>query len=129
MDIRKELRGVCYVKCDSKTAMRLMNICSHRNICTWCKKSGEDGFCIYSDNSAEIAGVAEKYNMEIDIIEIKSLKSFFYRNKKRISVIAGLLIFMLLIYIQSLYIWHIEVDGNGKYTDEKNNKNTSVQYF
>ncbi len=119
MNIRKEIRGVCRVDCDSKAAMRLMNICSHRDISTWRKKDNDGEFYIYSDNREEIVKVAEKYNMKIDITEMKSLKRFFRNNKKRVSVLVGIFVFMSLIYIESLYIWHIEVDGNGKYTDEE----------
>ena len=98
MNIRRELRGVCYVDCDAKTALRLMNICGYKGIVTWRnKKKMTDGFYIYSSDRDVIFGVAEKYSLDVKVNEVNSLRRIFALYKKRLSFLAGLVIFGILI--------------------------------
>lgn len=120
MNIRRELRGVCYVDCDAKTALRLMNICGYKGIVTWRnKKKKTDGFYIYSSDRSVIEGVAEKYSLEVKMNEVNSLRRIFTLYKKRLSFLAGFVIFGILIYIESLYVWRVDVEGCSDLTPEE----------
>ena len=120
MNIHRELMGVCYVDCDAKTALRLMNICSYRGILTWRnRKKKTDGFYIYSSDRDEVKLVAEKYSLDVKLNEVNSLRRILTLYKKRLSFLAGLFICGLLIYIESLYVWRIDVDGCNDLTPEE----------
>lgn len=106
--------------CDAKTALRLMNICSYRGIVTWRnRKKKADGFYIYSSDRNEVELAAEKYLLEVKANEMNSLRRIFTLYKKRLSFLAGLIICGLLIYIESLYVWRIDVDGCNDLTPEE----------
>lgn len=106
--------------CDAKTALRLMNICSYRGIVTWRnRKKKTDGFYIYSSDRNEVELAAEKYSLEVKANEMNSLRRIFTLYKKRLSFLAGLIICGLLIYIESLYVWRIDVDGCNDLTPEE----------
>lgn len=106
--------------CDAKTALRLMNICSYRGIVTWRnRKKKADGFYIYSSDRNEVELAAEKYSLEVKANEMNSLRRIFTLYKKRLSFLAGLIICGLLIYIESLYVWRIDVDGCNDLTPEE----------
>lgn len=120
MNMRREIRGICSVECDEKTAIRLMNICSHRSIQTWCDRRREiSGFYIYRSDGETVRMVAERCGLNINMNEVRSFRSFVRNNKKRLSFAVGVLVFVILVYIQSLYIWHIDVSGCGDYTSEE----------
>ncbi len=120
MNIHRELMGVCYVDCDAKTVLRLMNICSYRGILTWRnRKKKTDGFYIYSSDRDEVKLVAEKYSLDVKLNEVNSLRRILTLYKKRLSFLAGLFICGLLIYIESLYVWRIDVDGCNDLTPEE----------
>lgn len=106
--------------CDAKTALRLMNICSYRGILTWRnRKKKTDGFYIYSSDRDEVKLVAEKYSLDVKVNEVNSLRRILTLYKKRLSFLAGLFICGLLIYIESLYVWRIDVDGCNDLTPEE----------
>lgn len=106
--------------CEAKTALRLMNICSYRGIVTWRnRKKKADGFYIYSSDRNEVELAAEKYSLEVKANEMNSLRRIFTLYKKRLSFLAGLIICGLLIYIESLYVWRIDVDGCNDLTPEE----------
>lgn len=106
--------------CDAKTALRLMNICSYRGILTWRnRKKKTDGFYIYSSDRDEVKLVAEKYSLDVKLNEVNSLRRILTLYKKRLSFLAGLFVCGLLIYIESLYVWRIDVDGCNDLTSEE----------
>ena len=106
--------------CDAKTALRLMNICSYKGILTWRnRKKKTDGFYIYSSDRDEVKLVAEKYSLDVKLNEVNSLRRILTLYKKRLSFLAGLFICGLLIYIESLYVWRIDVDGCNDLTPEE----------
>lgn len=138
MNIRREIRGVCYVSCDSRAALRLMNICSHKGIRTWCerdvkknrKKNGSkqndskwngkaENFFIYSDDRKRLEEIADKCMIDIRIAEKKTLRTGLLGNRKRISILLGVLLFLLFVYWESGYVWYIEIDGCEDYTSEE----------
>lgn len=116
---RKMLLGVCKVECDDRGVLRLLNICSHKGITTWQGKNAGTGFYIYSGDKSQLLQIADKCGVNIGMTEKGGLSNFLRRNKKRISVIAGLAIFAALVYAESLYIWHIDVVGTDSYTEEE----------
>lgn len=97
-----------------------MNICSYRGILTWRnRKKKTDGFYIYSSDRDEVKLVAEKYSLDVKLNEVNSLRRILTLYKKRLSFLAGLFICGLLIYIESLYVWRIDVDGCNDLTPEE----------
>lgn len=99
MNIHRELMGVCYVDCDAKTALRLMNICSYRGILTWRnRKKKTDGFYIYSSDRDEVKLVAEKYSLDVKVNEVNSLRRILTLYKKK-AFISGRTFYLRVTYL------------------------------
>ena len=126
------------MSCDSRAALRLMNICSHKGIRTWCerdvkknrKKNGSkqndskwngkaENFFIYSDDRKRLEEIADKCMIDIRIAEKKTLRTGLLGNRKRISILLGVLLFLLFVYWESGYVWYIEINGCEDYTSEE----------
>ena len=91
------------------------------------------------NNGIELRHLIRKENaiqMEIDAKSFKKLRPlvrkthvkkhilnrhgpafFFYRHKRRWWFLLGMAVFAGMIYILSLFVWQIDIDGNCKYTD------------
>jgi similar to stage IV sporulation protein len=62
---------------------------------------------------------AEKTDTNIEVLKEYGLKKFLRNNKKRIPFFAGMAAFGIIIYIQSLFIWNINIEGESDYTKEE----------
>ena len=70
---------MCYVSCDSRAALRLMNICSHKGIRTWCerdvKKNRKDEmFLAITESKKVVTGEGEDLQ-----VSFEKHKIFLYR--------------------------------------------------
>lgn len=116
--LKNMLFGVCRVSCDGKNCIRLINICSHRGITAW-SADDESCFCIRPDDTELLTELADKYGIKVDIQKSRSMADALRKNKKRLSILVGLALFVFLVYMESLYIWHIDVEGAESYTEDE----------
>ena len=58
-----------------------------------------------------------KTHVKIHILDRQGPAFFFYRHKRRWWFLLGMMVFAGMIYILSLFVWQIDIDGNRKYTD------------
>ena len=58
-----------------------------------------------------------KTHVKIHILDRQGPAFFFYRHKKRWWFLFGAAVCTGVIYVMSLFIWQIDIDGNSKYTD------------
>ena len=120
MDIRREIRGITKIDGDERTLLRLMNICGHKRIKTWRDPRGKEScLYIYSDEFDRVNKIVKKCMFEVKLTDQISLRQKVKANRKRLSVLFGMILFAIYIYIESLYIWHIDVEGCGNYTEEE----------
>ena len=60
--------------------------------------------------------LVRKTHVKIHILD-RHEAFFFYRHKRRWWFLLGMMVFAGMIYILSLFVWQIDIDGNRKYTD------------
>ena len=63
------------------------------------------------------SGAVRKTHVKIHILNRHGPAFFFYRHKRRWWFLLGMTVFAGMIYILSLFVWQIDIDGNRKYTD------------
>lgn len=131
MNIRREIRGFVRVEGDEKSLLRLMNICAHKNIRTWGnepkrnnsdvhqRNSGNAYLYIYLDDAESVRHIAENCSMDLEIKEQMSIRKRLRDNKRKMPILLGIFAFLICIYIESLYIWRIDVSGCGDYTEDE----------
>ena len=72
---------------------------------------------IDAENFKKLRPLVRKTHVKIHILNRHGPAFFFYRHKLRWWYLLGMTVFAGMIYILSLFVWQIDIDGNRKYTD------------
>ena len=72
---------------------------------------------IDAENFKKLRPLVRKTHVKIHILNRHGPAFFFYRHKRRWWFLLGMTVFAGMIYILSLFVWKIDIDGNRKYTD------------
>ena len=72
---------------------------------------------IDAENFKKLRPLVRKTHVKIRILNRHGPAFFFYRHKRRWWFLLGMTVFAGMIYILSLFVWQIDIDGNRKYTD------------
>lgn len=120
MDIRKIIYGICFVECNKEYALRLLNICGHRNIKTWSSTSKEEaGFYTYSNNINLIQDIAQNINAAVTITKLEGIIRRIITKRLFFTIAAAVVCMALFVFWASRYIWYIEVSGLSTYTKDE----------
>jgi len=100
---------------------RFVNLCKARDIKLWDleQKENEIFFFVASKDIAHLKEPALKTGSEVEILKEYGIRQFIRKNKKRIPFVIGFILFTILVYIQSLFIWEISVSGESDYTSDE----------
>ena len=72
---------------------------------------------IDAENFKKLRPLVRKTHVKKHILNRHGPAFFFYRHKRRWWFLLGMTVFAGMIYILSLFVWQIDIDGNRKYTD------------
>ena len=72
---------------------------------------------IDAENFKKLRPLVRKTHVKIHILNRLGPAFFFYRHKRRWWFLLGMTVFAGMIYMLSLFVWQIDIDGNRKYTD------------
>ena len=72
---------------------------------------------IDAENFKKLRPLVRKTHVKIHILNRHGPAFFFYRHKRRWWFLLGMTVFAGMIYMLSLFVWQIDIDGNCKYTD------------
>ena len=115
----KYLQGYVLVQLTGYAPERFLNLCSKRNILIWNLEYKEDHyrFCISVKGFKQLKPILRKTKTKLRILHRYGLPFFLHRYRKRKVFFAGIVLCMVSLYIMSLFIWNIEVQGNLHRTD------------
>lgn len=108
------LRGYVMIEVSGFSIERFLNLAMHRGIYIWdinrfgnkaIMKVGVSGYKL-------LKPCAKKTGCQIKIKDKKGFPFITYRYRKRKMIPIGILLFVILIYIMSSFIWLVEVKGN-----------------
>ena len=107
-----------------------MNLCSNHNILIWEVEHEKDSYSFYVSAKAmkDMKALRKKTGTKITILDKRGLPFFFHRYKKRKCFAIGALLCCILIYVMSLFIWDINVEGSVNYTNEEIRKYVEEQF-
>ena len=87
--------------------LRFVNLCRNNGI----------EMEIDAEHFKKLRPLVRKTHVKIHILNRHGPAFFFYRHKRRWWFLLGMTVFAGMIYILSLFVWQIDIDGNRKYTD------------
>lgn len=110
----KYLKGYVRIRLKGGSPERFLNLCSNNNILIWQIIRVGDEYEMYLSLRAfkELKTIIHKTKVQIKVIEKKGFPFFLYRYRKRKMFFAGIVICALFVYILSLFVWQIEINGN-----------------
>ena len=114
------IKGYVKIRVIGYSAERFLNACSHRGIYIWGLRPVNGAYEMYMsvDGFRRLKPIIRKTGTRAVIVERFGLPFFLHRYRKRKLFFAGAFTCVLLIYILSLFIWDIDIEGNLSQTDE-----------
>lgn len=99
--------------------LRFVNLCRNNGIELRHLVRRENAIQMEIDakNFKKLRLLVRKTHVKIHILNRHGPAFFFYRHKRRWWFLLGMTVFAGMIYILSLFVWQIDIDGNRKYTD------------
>ena len=112
--------GYLTISISGNGIIRFLNICKNNNLLLWDIEIRDDEMVFMTSvgDFLKMRRFTRKTGVRIKIVS-KNGKLFQFRKyKKRYFFVIGIIIFILLIKIISLYVWNISVTGNYSYTEK-----------
>ena len=99
--------------------LRFVNLCRNNGIELRHLVRRENAIQMEIDakNFKKLRPLVWKTHVKIHILNRHGPAFFFYRHKRRWWFLLGMTVFAGMIYMLSLFVWQIDIDGNRKYTD------------
>jgi len=99
---------------------RFLNLCGANGLDLWDVKPGPDGIlcCMTLPAFRRIRPLARKAKVRVRVVNRLGFPFFLYRNRKRKGLFLGMVLFAVLLYGLSLFVWNISFEGNYHYTRE-----------
>ena len=100
--------------------LRFVNLCRNNGIELrhLIRKENAIQMEIDAKNFKKLRPLVRKTHVKIHILNRQGPAFFFYRHKKRWWFLIGAAACAGIIYVLSLFIWQIDIDGNSKYTED-----------
>lgn len=99
---------------------RFLNLCSHHRITLWGLRSvgTEYEMCISISGFKRLRPLVHKTRTKVVILERHGLPFILHHYKNRKLFAGGALLGAVLLYVMSMFIWNIHVEGNYSLSDE-----------
>ena len=115
----KFLQGYVRVRLTGYAPERFLNLCSKHNILIWNLEFKDEAYelCISVKAFRELKPILRKTKTRLIILSRHGLPFFLHRYRKRKIFFLGIVLCALSLYVMSLFIWNIEIEGNLHRTD------------
>lgn len=119
-NLLKFLKGYVKIRLTGYSPERFLNLCSHHQIILWglCSVGTEYEMCISISGFRRLRPLLHKTKTRVVILERHGLPFILHRYRRRKLFAAGAVGGLSLLYVLSLFIWNIHVEGNYSLSDE-----------
>ncbi|MBS6395585.1 MAG: sporulation protein YqfD [Clostridiales bacterium] len=119
-NILKFLKGYVVIRLSGYSPERFLNLCSHHHIVLWGLTSvgTEYEMCISVSGFRALRPLVHKTRTKVVILERHGLPFILYRYRSRKLFAAGAVGGLGLLYLLSLFVWNIHVEGNYRLSDQ-----------
>lgn len=118
--VSRRVKGILRIKLTGYSPERFLNLCNTKGICLWDLVYKDDGYMFWMTLGGflRVRPLVKKSQVRLRVVERVGLPFFLRRNKKRVGFAAGACVCGVSLYMLSLFIWDIQIEGNRRYTDE-----------
>lgn len=116
----KFLKGYVVIRLSGYSPERFLNLCSRHHIILWgLRPAGTDyEMCISIGSFKKLKPLVRKTRTKVVILERHGLPFILHRYQDRKLFAGGALLGAVLLYVLSMFIWNIHVEGNYSLSDE-----------
>lgn len=116
----KWFRGYLLIGIDGYSPERFINLCRNRNILIWNLSKTESGCQCYMTVKGykKIRPIAKKTKTRPRILKRYGMPFVIQRMFKHKGFLLGIMLFAGIIYVLSLFIWDVTLEGNHTYTED-----------
>jgi similar to stage IV sporulation protein len=111
------MRGYVIIIVKGYSLEKFINICIHRKIFLWDIKKQKNSTMVLKlriKGFKLLRPVVKKTGCRVKILSKRGLPFKFHRFKKRKAFVLGAVIFIILVYIMTSFIWAVDIKGNKK---------------
>ena len=114
IQLRKYLSGYVRVRVEGYSPERLFNLCNANGILIWGVEFHEQTYKMFVSvkDYRKLRPFVRKTGTKIVLLEKHGLPFFLHRFRKRKVFFCGMAACIVIVYILSLFIWNIHVEGN-----------------
>ncbi len=126
----KFIRGYVILSLTGPMVTRFLNQCISQKLLFWNVKRVEDSVlvCVSRSSLGKIKDISKKTNTKIEIVKRCGLPYLFKKYKKRSVFLFAFLISLIMLYVMSLFLWDITIEGNESYKKEEIMKFITSEY-
>ena len=113
LDLLRMIRGSVEFIVSGKYPERFINIASRHRVRLWRVRRTDEGFtaCMYRSDYRHIRPLARGAGVKLKIVKKSGLPTLLFRYRERIGVVIGACIFILTVFVMSLFIWSVDITG------------------
>ena len=116
----KRCRGYVKIRISGFSPERFMNLCGNRDILLWQVQRQNDNYimCISIRDFLCLRPILKKTGTKVTILKKYGFPFLVHRYQKRKVFPAGILFCAVFLWLMSLFLWEIRIDGNLYRTDD-----------
>ncbi len=115
------LTGYIRVRLSGYATGRFMNLCMKHDIKIWdvINHGNYLTLSMKSKSFKKVKPIVKKTKTKVVILKKSGLPFFLFKHRKRKLFFVGILVFLILLYTLSLFLWEIEINGNQVYSQNE----------
>ena len=121
IQLRKYLSGYVRVRVEGYSPERLFNLCNANGILIWGVEIHERTYEMFVSvkDYRKLRPFARKTGTKIILLEKYGVPFFLHRFRKRKIFFGGMAACIVLVYVMSLFVWNIHIEGNVTQNEEE----------
>lgn len=120
LSIIRYIRGYLRIQIIGYSPERFLNLCSHHQIYLWGLIPARNSYEMFISVKSfrKLKPIIKKTKTKVVILNRYGLPFFLHKYRKRKVFFAGAAGCMISLYIMSMFVWNIHIEGNYSRTDE-----------
>ncbi len=114
------IKGYLLIRITGYSPERFLNACSRKQMELWGLQPKDHGYELYVsvETFKNLKPILKKTETKVIILQKFGLPFLLYRKRKRNGFFLGIVGGIFILYVLTLFVWEIDIQGNLTYTDE-----------